>query len=124
MDLGTDGGEFRHVKREDNIKMNLSEIFYNVNWIDLAHNKVQCFAVPFCVVCVSSYDCQTYSFVSQLVNSLSQRSSLFKRFIFLTLSYIHTLIFFSHLLPRHTIPFLPLQISPVCTPLNFFMPFH
>ena len=36
------------IKHEDNIKMNLSEIlFYNVNWIDLAHNKVHCFAVLF-----------------------------------------------------------------------------
>jgi len=44
MDLGTEGGEFRHVKREDNIKMNLSEILF---WIELTHNKVHCFAVSF-----------------------------------------------------------------------------
>jgi len=48
IDLGTDGVEFRHVKRGDNIKLNLSEIlFYDVNWIDLAHKRVQCFAVSF-----------------------------------------------------------------------------
>jgi len=46
--------------------MNLSEIFfYNINWNDLAHNKVQCFDLSFMLF---AFSVMTVRYIAVLVS--------------------------------------------------------